>query len=622
MLQAGSLSHNYENWVKIGASQTILDWVKFGVPLYFDKVPEDHEFPNKQLSFSQSQFITAEITRLQQVGALEVCSSKPLCVSPISTVPKKGGQRLIIDLRYVNQHCHAPKFNNEDIRVVEQYIEYKDLLATVDLKDGFHHILVLPEYRKYLGFKWQGVYYQWRVLCFGLSLSPMFFAKIVRPVVTFLRAQDIRLQAYVDDFLLAAQKSCFADHLDMLLHTLMDLGWHINQKKSATQPEYHKVYIGYVIKTDGPQGFPVIQITSERIQKLKRSLRNALKKECISARNLARIAGQCVAMSFVIRPAKLLLRNVYKLLSIRGSWEDSLSITAEARKDLLWWEKYISDWNHHPVVVRPVQAILTTDASHLGWGAWMDNMEASGQWNVRLSQRSSNYRELMAILLALKAFLVHVKGKSIQVQTDNISAMAYIVNQGGPSPELTSIAKAIWAIVLANSMHIQVRHLSGVSNSHADRLSRLKDRFNWMLHPNMFKLLDLRWGPHTVDRFADYQNTQLPRYNSRYMDPYSEGIDALAQINWHTENNYVNPPFCLLPRVIDKIVHERAKATLIAPLWIGQPWFHKMKRLLVAPPIKIPRKTNAMVFMGPEPEVRHNKGWKIFAWRLCGNNDC
>ena len=391
----------------------------------------------------------------------------------------------------------------------------------------------------------------------------------------------------MDDFLLASQEATFTDHLDLLLETLLDLGWHINRKKSSLHPEHQKVYIGYKLKTNGKEGHPSIQISSERIRKLKRSLQKVTQTSSISARNLALIAGQCVAMSFVIHPAKLLLRNVYRLLQQRNSWEDQLIITKEAMQDLIWWHRYITHWNYAPVIVRPIEVQITTDASHLGWGAVCNNREASGQWNYRLSQKSSNHRELMAILMAMMTFLQEINGKSVQIHTDNITAMAYVVNKGGPSPELTKIARAIWALAFRHNMAVEVRHISGIRNSHADRLSRIFDRFNWMLHPRFFKMLDLKWGPHTIDRFADSQNTQLPRFNSRYADPYAEAVDSLAQNNWGSENNYVNPPFCLLPRVMEKIRLSGAAATVVAPLWRSQPWFHQMMKMVVAQPIRI-----------------------------------
>ena len=49
------------------------------------------------------------------------------------------------------------------------------------------------------------------------------------------------------------------------------------------------------------------------------------------------------------------------------------------------------------------------------------------------------------------------------------------------------------------------------------------------------------------------------------LDPCSSGIDALAQGNWREHNNFINPPFALIPRVLNKIVQERAVATLTAP---------------------------------------------------------
>ena len=48
-------------------------------------------------------------------------------------------------------------------------------LFTFDLKSGYHHIEVVQEHRKYLGFEWKGNYFQFTVLPYHqrrmLSLS-------------------------------------------------------------------------------------------------------------------------------------------------------------------------------------------------------------------------------------------------------------------------------------------------------------------------------------------------------------------------------------------------------------------------------------------------------------------
>ena len=83
---------------------------------------------------------------------------------------------------------------------------------------------------------------------FGLSVSPYYFNKILRPVIAYLRDLGVRLSVYVDDFCLASSSAGIADHSDLLVHTLTDLGFHINYGKSLLKPSTRLDYIGYTIR--------------------------------------------------------------------------------------------------------------------------------------------------------------------------------------------------------------------------------------------------------------------------------------------------------------------------------------------------------------------------------------
>ena len=50
---------------------------------------------------------------------------------------------------------------------------------------------------------------------------------------------------------------------------------------------------------------------------------------------------------------------------------------------------------------------------------------------------------------------------------------------------------------------------SGVENITADHLSRWVDKNHWKLHPRFFKLIEMKWGPHSIDRMASFTNHQL-----------------------------------------------------------------------------------------------------------------
>ena len=132
-------------------------------------------------------------------------------------------------------------------------------------------------------------------------------------------------------------------------------------------------------------------------------------------------------------------------------------------------------------------------------------------------------------------------------------------------------------------------------------------------------MLDRLWGPHTVDRFTSELTTQLPRFNSLYWDPKTEAVDAMMQ-NWVGENNFVNAPFWMLPKIIRKVKEEGAKVTLIAPVWSSQVWFCELVKLSVGNPFHLPNTSRVMIRVAGVPEPMKNRRWRVCAWRICGKN--
>ena len=86
-------------------------------------------------------------------------------------------------------------------------------------------------------------------------------------------------------------------------------------------------------------------------------------------------------------------------------------------------------------------------------------------------------------------------------------------------------------------------------NQLADYYSRVVDYDDWYINPTVFAMVDVWWGPHSIDRFATPYNKQVERFNSRYACPGTEAIDTFT-VNWSGENNWWCPPPVLIPRVI------------------------------------------------------------------------
>ncbi len=613
---------NLDAYERIGAPEEVLKWIKYGVKLPFRTIPGHYRFPNRLNSDRQRLFVKEKIQELLSSGAIRKLppGQKPRCINAISTAPKKNGKlRFILDTRAANAHIVTPKFSQEGINVVCDLIQEDDELITVDLRDGFHHVAVHKDYQTYLGMYYDGAYYVWCCLPFGLSCSPYYFNKVLRPVVRFLRENGLRNALFVDDFCLMAKPCLMTDHKEFMLTSLEDLGWLVNFEKSVLIPKDNCVFVGFRVYSRGPNG-PYIKVLPEKLHKLKRSIRRCLNKSTVTARELARIAGQCVFISRAVLPGKLLLRNIYRVLSTRTSWDSIVQLTESALADLEWWSGALRTWNGAPCCKPPVDVQIITDSSGFGYGAICGDLEVSGLWDYTDSQEHINFKELKAILVAIQSFKEVLTGKCVQVLTDNICSVAYINHLGGPKERLSNLMEDIWALAHKYQITLSARHLAGHLNP-SDRLSRLTNGYEWKLNPALFKYLDRLYGHHTIDRFASALTKQCPLYNSRYYDPGTAGVDALAQQDWGDHNNFVNPPFRMVSRVLDVIQNQGAIATIIAPKWPAQHWFSRLQRMCISPPIKLPNNQHTVIRVGALPEPLKNRNWELYAWRVSGAID-
>ncbi len=115
-------------------------------------------------------------------------------------------------------------------------------------------------------------------------------------------------------------------------------------------------------------------------------------------------------MTRAVLPAKLKLRNDYKLLATKCSWSNMLYIEGTVEEDLEWWIEALESWNGAPIHVKTPEIQITTDASSSGWGGIVLNsnnkdligMSASSMWSRMISHKPSKYRELLTIIVTLE----------------------------------------------------------------------------------------------------------------------------------------------------------------------------------------------------------------------------
>ncbi len=184
-----------------------------------------------------------------RMGAIEEIQEKDLVLSSVYTVPKKNGKRrMVINLRWVNEHLNKVHFKTSTMKDVKHALTKDCWMASIDLADCFWALRVAESDQRALAFEFNGKIYKFKVLPFGLGPSPMFITKLYRKVVEDLQARGHRVMIYIDDILVlgATKAECEASASEVA-RLLKLLGAVINDAKSTMTAAQVVDYLGFTL---------------------------------------------------------------------------------------------------------------------------------------------------------------------------------------------------------------------------------------------------------------------------------------------------------------------------------------------------------------------------------------
>ena len=194
-------------------------------------------------------------------------------------------------------------------------------------------------------------------------------------MVRFFRENGLHNSLFVDDFLFMISQLLLQKQKQFALETLEKLGWQINYEKSKLIESTKCQFIGFNVFSEGPNG-PWIKVLPKKLHKLKCHIQVALSLRWVTTRFLAKIGGECIAMMRAVLPTKLLLQNLYCMLSYRSSWDSVLEVSEACIKDLMWWRDALTLWNGAPLCKRAVEIQVETNALKTGWGGTTLSLKA------------------------------------------------------------------------------------------------------------------------------------------------------------------------------------------------------------------------------------------------------
>ena len=343
---------------------------------------------NHPSAIAEAAFVAESIAAGVLARTMRVCARDDLvCILPLGVAFNSAGKRrLIWDGRHVNRHLRKRPFRMETLqREGRSLFERSSHGGTLNVSSAYHHVDMAPDASPYLGFEWDGAFYCFDVLPFGLSSAPWLFTTVMGHSVRFLRFKGNDLISYLDDLIFAAGSAREAvQSAQQMIRILTDFGWLIHPTKCVGTTEAAHAFTALGTLVDlATQTYAVPPATVGRI--LHRITALLTGPPSVGVRTIAQLKG-LVASTWLSTGSATRIRTramdsviasragALSRRDRRASWNAAVTLSAECLAELRWWQEHLPRMGFQPIrdtpLGRPFDSTTESDASDTGVGSF------------------------------------------------------------------------------------------------------------------------------------------------------------------------------------------------------------------------------------------------------------
>ncbi|CAM8880125.1 unnamed protein product [Rhodiola kirilowii] len=421
------------------------------IPLLAGAIPVNQR--PYRYSTLQKTVIEKLVQEMLSKGLIQYSSSP--YASPVVLVKKKDGSwRLCVDYRGLNQQTVKDKYPIPLLEDLLDELGGSRYFSKLDLRAGFHQILMAPQDIYKTAFKTHSGHYEYLVMPFGLTNAPCTFQGLMNHLFRDI-ARKFLLVFFDDILVYSASWTDHLQHLELVFSILRQHHLYLKMSKctfGATRIEY----LGHIISAEGVSTDP---------SKIK------------AVQDWPAPRNQQQLRSF------LGLANYYRRF-IRNYSVIACPLTDLLRKDSFSWNSEAAKAFHNlkdalsssPVLALPnfdKQFTVETDASSNGIGAVLMQDHhpicyISRKLGPRHQSLSVYEKELLAVVHAVQSWSSYLAHRPFIIKTDQRS-LKYLLEQKITTPfQHMRLSK-----LMGYSFEIQYKQ--GKENYAADALSRVPD---------------------------------------------------------------------------------------------------------------------------------------------------
>ena len=410
-------------------------------------------------SIPDQKEIEEQVGRLLENGLIEE-SSSPFAAPVTLAFKREDGRRsrLCIDFRDLNRLLvpeDQPFPRIEDVLIKAGKAKW---LTKVDLNSAFWSIPIRRRDRKKTGFVTQTGHFQWKVLPFGLKISPAIFQRVLSSIIRKHKLNSFCVN-YIDDVLIFS--NTFEEHLshvDKLMGAIQSEGFRLKLLKCSFAQQCVQ-YLGHTIAQNHVSP---INDNLKSIREFKRPK---------NAREVRRWLGKINFYHKFIEKASEKLEPLHNLLrkGKQFKWTEECNRSFEQTKEHLCSSPVLAIYDQDKEV------FIFTDASDHGAGAVLKQPGENGvlhpvayfskRWSPSQRKASVIYKECLAIKEAISFWKFWLIGREFQVASDHkpLEQLRVRARTDEPLGDL---------VFYLSQFNFKIKYVPGPTNIEADSLSR------------------------------------------------------------------------------------------------------------------------------------------------------
>ena len=413
----------------------------------------------RRLPFVEKDIVDNQVEVWIKDGIIEPCTSE-YASQVIVTKKKCGSPRVCIDFRKINRKIVKDRYPLPLIEDVLDKLQSARVFSTLDLRNGFFHVPVEEDSKKYTAFVTHRGHYQFLRVPFGLCNSPAVFQRYINKIFQDLTRKDIVLP-YMDDLIIPSKdEESGISRLQEVLQRAKEYGLELNIKKCQFICK-EVLFLGHHIENGQlrPSNLKTKAVQSFSEPKNVKHIQKFL--------GLTGYFRKFIPFySIIARPLSDLLKKDHKF-----KFGDSEKTAFNQLKAILSEQPVLNIYRQQGDIE------LHTDASQFGFGAILfqraqeDNQlhpvyYISRKTSEAEKKYSSYELEVLAVVHALQKLRIYLLGHHFKIITD-CSAFQMTMNK---KDLCTRIAR--WALQLEDYDYT-IEHRPGHRMQHVDALSRL-----------------------------------------------------------------------------------------------------------------------------------------------------